>query len=436
MLQFSSIRVAAITLAVMAVAAGCSSLSASSPGIPSAQANRVVVSRASSNGDLQRVTQAIEDAIAAMPKPTPPGIAIAVYYKGNPYYYYTGVRRLNGPPVDGNTIFELGSLTKSFTAIMLGAAVNQKIAGVTLDDHPAPWVAFDGSPNAVAPQPVETSCAMPTATPVPSDDYGTVKEMTLEELGTHTSGLPYTPPPPNGNIVQRQCYSPQQLVNYIESGTFPKPPAPWVYSNIGFGFLGYVLQGIQQKHTGKAVSWYQLAREQIIDPLGMTHTYDLNVPKWMNAEYAQPYTFDRAGSAVPALHWTWDPYPAAGVLRSTATDMMKYLQLALRLQGPKQMIAGVVTAQKPYAKNNTGADQGLAWEYVTLYKPSAASPPPPSVIWKDGGTAGCSTWIGVLLDTGKGRRPMGIVVLTNGAGIQTGPLGRAILKPLYLHSSG
>jgi serine-type D-Ala-D-Ala carboxypeptidase/endopeptidase len=435
MLQFSSIRVAAIALAVVAVAAGCSSLSASSPAVPSAQANRVVASGASSNGDLQRVTTAIEDAIAAMPKPTPPGIAIAVYYKGNPYYYYTGVRRLNGAAVDGNTIFELGSLTKSFTAIMLGAAVNQKIGGVTLDDHPAPWIAFAGSPDAVAPQPVETTCATPTATPVPSDEYGTVKEMTLEELGTHTSGLPYTPPPPNGFIVQRQCYSPQQLVNYIESGKFTKPPAPWVYSNIGFGYLGYVLQGIKQKATGKTVSWYQLAREQIIDPLQMTHTYDLNVPKSMNAEYAQPYTFDGAGNAVPALHWTWDPYPAAGVLRSTATDMMKYLQLALRLQGPKEMIAGVVTAQKPYAKTAAGAPQGLAWAYVDLYAATKASPPPPQVIWKDGGTAGCSTWIGVLLKTGNGRRPMGIVVLTNGVNIQTGPLGRAILTPLYLHEN-
>jgi beta-lactamase class C len=369
-----------------------------------------------------------------MASPTPPGLAIAVYFQGKTYYYNQGVRGLGGLPIDSNSIFELGSLTKSFTGIMLGTDVNQRTGGVALAQRPARWIVFAGNPNQVAPDPVQTTCAIPTATPVPRRDYGTVKLMTLEELATHTSGLPYTPPPPNGNIVQRQCYSPQQLVNYIESGQFATPPAPWVYSNIAFGYLGYVLQGVNEKVTGKATPWYKLARDQIINPLKMTHTYDLNVPPGMQAEYVQPYRFTSSGAPVKALHWTWDPYPAAGVLRSTARDMARYLQLALQLQGPAELIAGAATAEKAYTKNNYGDGQGLAWEYVPLYKQTVSEPPPPQVIWKDGGTAGCSTWVGLLFEPAK--QVAGIVVLTNGANMPVGTLGRAVLTPLYLHEIG
>jgi serine-type D-Ala-D-Ala carboxypeptidase/endopeptidase len=432
MLRKLPARTAWIAIAAAALAAGCSSFSGGSLPDNHAGAAQIGARTGTDATTKQFVVATIEKAVGALPKPTPPGIAVAVYYQGEAYYFYRGVRSLRGKPVDGNTIFELGSLTKSFTGIMLGAAVNQKTAGVTLTDHPAPWVAFVGNPNAVAPQPVQTSCVMPTATPLPPARYGTVKEMTLLELGTHTSGIPYTPPPPDGYELQRQCYSPQQLVNYIEGGHFHKPPAPWVYSNIGFGFLGYVEQGISKKATHKAVDWYDLAQSQIIHPLGMTHTYDLNVPKSMLDEYVQPYSFTN-GKAVPALHWTWDPYPAAGVLRSTALDMMSYLKLALRVQGPPAMIAAAATAEKEYTKDNYGDGQGLAWQYEPLYGANSKNPPPPQEIWKDGGTAGCTTWIGLILGSAN-KQPMGIVVLTNGNDIPVNPLVQAILTPLYFRT--
>ncbi len=422
-------RGAALAVAAAALWVGCAQFSSGLPS-PTRGVFESLRSAARPDGDGSLVKRAIKKALAAMPAPTPPGLAIAVYFKGKTYYYYQGVRALGGKPIDSESIFELGSLTKTFTAIMLATDVNQRAGGVTLSDHPVPWIVFAGNPNQVAPHPVQTTCATPTATPVPRSDYGTVKEMTLEELATHTSGLPYTPPPPNGFIVQRQCYSPQQLVNYIEAGRFPTPPAPWVYSNIAFGYLGYVLQGVNRKVTGKTTPWYDLARDQIIDPLKMTHTYGLNVPRDRRAEYVQPYRFE-GGRPVKALHWTWDPYPAAGVLRSTATDMTTFLELALRLKGPAALIAGAKTAEKAYTKNNFGDGQGLAWEYVPLYVQDPTEPPPPQVIWKDGGTAGCSTWVGLLFKPAK--QVAGIVVLTNGANMPVGPLARAVLTPLYLN---
>lgn len=422
-------RIAWLAVVAAAACVGCAQVGG---GIPNAT-HPFATGSESPDSNAKLVRQAIEAAIAAMPAPTPPGLALAVYFEGRTYYYYQGVRAIGGAAVDGNSIFELGSLTKSFTAIMLAAYANAKTAGVALSDHPARWIAFSGDPNRVAPHPVETTCAMPTDTPLPRSEYGTVKEMTLLELATHTSGLPYTPPPPQGFPVQRQCYSPQQLVNYIEGGTFPSPPAPWVYSNIGFGFLGYVLQGINAKATGKTTSWYAMAREQILDPLDMTHTYNWRVPRSMQSEYVTPYAF-RSGEPQPALHWTWDPYPAAGVLRSTAPDMAKYLGLALRLRGPIAMRAAAATAEKAYAKNAYGNGQGLAWEYVALYAPAPSKPKPPQMIWKDGATAGCSAFIGLIFAP-KGH-PAGAVVLTNAAKMPVGALTRAILIPLYLHERG
>jgi CubicO group peptidase (beta-lactamase class C family) len=422
-------RRAALALAVAALCVGCAQFSSTLPS-PTRGAFESLSPLSRADGDASLVRRAIKKALAAMPAPTPPGLAIVIYFKGKTYYYNQGVRALGGKPVDSQSIFELGSLTKTFTAIMLGVDVNQRAGGVKLSDHPVPWILFAGNPNQVAPHPVETACATPTATPIPRNDYGTVKEMTIEELATHTSGLPYTPPPPNGFIVQRQCYSPQQLVNYIELGRFPKPPAPWVYSNIAFGYLGYVLQGVNRKATGKTKQWYDLARDQIIGPLKMTHTYGLDVPHDMLDEYVQPYRFVD-GAPVKALHWTWDPYPAAGLLRSTATDMAKFLELALRLKGPAALIAGAVTAEKAYTKNNFGDGQGLAWEYVPLYVQDPSKPEPPQVIWKDGATAGCSTWIGLLFKPAK--QVAGIVVFTNGANMPVGSLARAVLTPLYLN---
>jgi CubicO group peptidase (beta-lactamase class C family) len=153
----------------------------------------------------------------------------------------------------------------------------------------------------------------------------------------------------------------------------------------------------------------------------------------MLAEYAQPYRFNSEGQGIETLHWTWDPYPAAGVLRSTATDMMKYLKLALQLAGPIALIEGAATAETAYTRNGAGYGQGLAWEYVPLYKKVSSEPSPPQVIWKAGGTAGCSTWVGLLFKPTK--HVSGIVVLSNGASIPTGPLARSILTPLYKHES-
>ncbi len=430
-------RIFFLVLTLGAFAAGCASHSPSSL-VPQADALRqlgIAPGIHTNLTDGQRVKAAISQALAALPSPTAPGIALALNYHGKAYYYYQGVQKLGGRPVDGNTIFEMGSVTKSFTGILLANAVNLGIRRVSLNDPPGKWVIISGNPDATAPKPVATTCAVATATPLPPTSYGSFKNMTIFELATHTSGLPDVIPGVYGSPIGRQCFSPQMFLNYVEGGKFPRPPAPWLYSNFGFGTLGYVLQRVYATNLKKPPTWIQIAQQQILGPLGMTSTFDLNVPKRYRGNYAVGYLFNSAGQPTQQLHWLWNAWPAAGTLRSTAPDMMRYLQMAMNVSGPANLRAAAQIAERPYVKVIPFGGQGLAWETVPLYTASTPSPAPPPIAWKDGGTAGFSSWIGVLRKP-LVAKPMGIVVMFNtGSQDSIGPFARAVLTTLYLEDN-
>jgi serine-type D-Ala-D-Ala carboxypeptidase/endopeptidase len=418
-----------LLVVLAAIAAGCAGRG--TPGFVPQNAAPASVRLHPELSDGQRVKAAIAAALAALPSPTAPGMAVALNYHGKAYYYYQGVQKIGGRAVSGATIFELGSVTKSFTGILLANAVNLGVKRLSLAGNPTKWMAISGNPDATAPNPVQTSCPVPTATPLPASDYGTVKEMTNFELATHTSGLPDVIPGVYGSHVGRQCFSPQQFVNYVEGGTFRHPPAAWLYSNFGFGTLGYVLQGAYAANPKRVPAWIDIAKQNLIDPLGMTSTFDLNVPAKYRADYAEGYRFN-AAQPVQQIHWPWDAWPAAGTLRSTAPDMMRYLRLVMGVSGPDNLLAAAKIAERAYTLTNKGGGQGLAFEFVPLYTASTPSPPPPPVVWKDGGTAGFSSWIGAMRKPDVAQ-PMGIVVLFNASGQKTiGDFGRAIMTTLYL----
>jgi beta-lactamase class C/D-alanyl-D-alanine-carboxypeptidase/D-alanyl-D-alanine-endopeptidase len=256
--------------------------------------------------------------------------------------------------------------------------------------------------------------------------------MTLFELATHTSGLPDVISGVYGTNIGRQCFSPQMFLNYVEGGAFAHPPAKWVYSNFGFGTLGYALQRAYATNLNKPPQWIDITRKQILEPLGMASTFDLNVPKKYQKYYAVGYLY-KTGQLQQQLHWLWDPWPAAGTLRSTAPDMMLYLRMAMNVAGPANLRAAAQIAQRPYVKASPPSiGQGLAWETVPLYAASTPSPPPPPIAWKDGGTAGFSSWIGAVRKPDV-TQPMGIVVMFNiGNQDNVGPFARAVLTTLYL----
>ncbi|HEY8322006.1 MAG TPA: serine hydrolase domain-containing protein [Candidatus Baltobacteraceae bacterium] len=378
--------------AALLVAAGCKN-GASLPG-PAAQGPSTGCGSSTGGPIPPDVASAIARAVGA--KPGLPGVAIGIYDRGAAYTYYAGSAVKDSSCVDGSTIFELGSLTKTFTAAMLA---HEYLANAAVDPGQSPvrWIDMLGRENDVGdgcPPP-----AMPT--PVPTPGYGVMATMTLSTLSTHTSGLDDVDPAFDG-IAERPCMSPRVFVHYVSvyplPSPVPTPPQPWVYSNNGYGTLGYVLQGIEHK------DWFALAQSELLTPLGMTHTYDVGaVP---SAGYAQGY--DCTGSrAVP--HWPLDPWPAAGALRSTLPDMMNYLAAAMDKSGtPPEIGAAMQRAETPVAgvQTGSGGDQGMAWA-VGHFRGLA-------ITNKDGGTDGFNSWIGIVVPA-SGAQALGVVVLTNRA---------------------
>lgn len=249
---------------------------------------------------------------------------------------------------------------------------------------------------------------------------------TLESLSSFTAGLPDGMPYKWG-LKRRPCWSANQLINFVE--TYPKPspvplpPYPYNYSNMGYGAMGYVLQGIYKK------PWFQIAREQLLGPLSMTHTVATgHVPQ---QGFAQGYECD---GFKPAYYWTQDAWPAAGALRSTLQDMQQYLGAVVGSpSAPPNITAAVKVAMSPIVQVSPSAghpafQQAMAWridQHGQYY-----------VTGKDGGTAGFNAWIGAILPaTNPSLQPIGIVVLTNRSEIKCGSspadaIGRSILLSL------
>jgi CubicO group peptidase (beta-lactamase class C family) len=189
----------------------------------------------------------------------------------------------DGKTPDGDTVYEIGSITKTFTAILLARAV---LAGRVTLDTPVAQLLPDFK--------------------IPSRGG---KEITLDALGTHHSGLPREPSPYDYDVAKLKAF----LAGY----ELPRDPgAAYKYSNLGFGLLGFALA--QLEHTTYGV----LTESEILKPLGMTMS-SIEFTEAMRAHLAPGH--DASGMAAD----NYDPPNAqagAGAIRSTANDMLRYLK--------------------------------------------------------------------------------------------------------------
>src|SRR5579864_7247434 len=142
--------------------------------------------------------------------------------------------------LDGDTIFEIGSVTKVFTSLLLADMVNRK--EVALDDPAARY--------------------LPEHVRMPERSG---KPITLLELSTHRSGLP--PLPSNMKLTPNAGYSVNDLYEFLSGYTLPRDPgSEFEYSNLGAGLLGHLLAC----HAG--TDYESLIRSRITRPLGMPDT--------------------------------------------------------------------------------------------------------------------------------------------------------------------
>ena len=311
------------------------------------------------------------------------GFVVAVLERGKaPRIHTAGVSGLAGVPLDGNTVFEIGSVTKVFTGALLAEMVSRE--EVRLDDPVAKY--------------------LPTTVRVPSRNG---KQITLLDLATQSSGLPRLPtnfrPTDAGNPYAN--YSVAQLYEFLSSYTLLRDIGEkYEYSNLGLGLLGHVLSLRAGKPYG------QLVKERILDPLGMADTR-IDLTSSMKTRMAQG--FNAAGT--PMRLWDLPTLAGAGALRSTANDMLKFL--AANLDSSSAPLGKVLTRARTSIRvaDRPGNRIGLAWHLVDVFGSTQA--------WHNGGTGGFRTFIG--LDEAKHH---GVVVLSNST-INPDDIGFHLLVP-------
>ncbi|MBV8732069.1 MAG: serine hydrolase [Acidobacteriia bacterium] len=216
------------------------------------------------------------------------------------------------------------------------------------------------------------------------------RQITLEDLATHTSGLPRIPTnfKPKDPANPYTDYTVDQLYEFLSSYTLPRDIGEkYEYSNLGGGLLGHVLS------LRAGMSYEALVRSRITGPLHMNDTAITLSPE-LKARMAQGYN----GKLEPAANWDLPTLAGAGALRSTANDLLTFV--AANLGYTKTPLASAMAAMLN-VRRSTGTPNleiALAWHVFS------GDP----IVWHNGGTGGYRSFIGY--DT---KTRVGIVVLSN-----------------------
>jgi CubicO group peptidase (beta-lactamase class C family) len=299
-----------------------------------------------------------------------PGIVVGILDQSGSRIFSAGkLGRPNQRAADGDTVFEIGSITKVFTALLLSDMTGR--GEIKLDDP--------------------ISIYLPKSVKVPERNG---RAITLLDLATHTSGLPrmpdnFAPKDPENPYAD---YTVGQMYDFLSHYALTRDiGAEYEYSNIGAGLLGHIL-------ALKAGTNYEaLVLQRICRPLGMTNTQIALSPD-LKARLATGH--NSAGQ--PVANWDIPALSGAGALRSTANDLLKFL--AANLNPPKSNLGAAMqlTHQARHRAGSPDMDIGLCWHISKRYGAS--------LVWHNGGTGGYHSFVG--FDPQKKRA---VVVLANSA---------------------
>jgi CubicO group peptidase (beta-lactamase class C family) len=306
-------------------------------------------------------------------------IVIAVTDGKNSAVYGFGRARPDSNTVpDADTVYEIGSVTKTMTGLLLADAV---VAGKARLDQPV-------------------ADLLPGYT-IPAFEG---QKISLLDLATHFSGLPRLP----ANLAPADMSNPYaeygdaQLRAFLSSHALAhRPGTVFDYSNLAYGLLGTALA------AQAGTNYEDLLQSQIARPLGLRSTSTTATPA-MLARHAQGHSSD----GKPAHNWDFQAIAPAGAVYSDARDMLMYLQSYMRKTSAAQQLA--VQPQKSI-EEGTGAKIGLAW----IIDQAKGQP----YAWHNGQTGGYASFAGYTLD---GKR--GVIILSSTAN-DVDALGLASLVP-------
>jgi CubicO group peptidase (beta-lactamase class C family) len=251
--------------------------------------------------------------------------------------------------VKEDSIFEIGSVSKTFTALMLAEMVEQH------------KVALD--------QPVRE--LLPPGTVTKPEGA----EITLLDLARQHSGLPRLPDNLKAASLQDPyaAYHPANLYEYLSKHGVAKPADPqFNYSNLGVGLLGQAL-------ANRAGTTYpELLQELVTTPLKLTDTV-IKLTPGQEKRFAQGHNLQHQ----PVGPWNFDALAGAGAIRSTAADLLTYLEAQLHPDRAPATLAGALAmCHELHGDVGPKMKIGLAWIFDT----GTGS------YWHNGGTGGYSSY--------------------------------------------
>ncbi len=318
---------------------------------------------AAQNDNGRAAVKAVVDNIVlpAMQQSGAPGAVVGVSIHGKRYFFAYGQAREDGTQFTPTTEVEIGSCTKVFTTTLFGLAIGRK------------QMAADGPAQSY----------MPTGFRL----QATAQGLTPRELANFTSGMPDTVPGLPAQLPRRDIenFTTSDFLQWASTWAPDGPlPAPYLYSNAGTGLLGYLIE------TAVGKPWQSQLSAEITEPLGMSDTTMHLSPDQMGRLAQGHRSNGRAAPSWPVFAWY-----AAGALRSTALDMLRFGEANLghaQVDGrpvSAELTAAMRLAQTPtYDLPSGNGRQGMAWVTRLGDQPGLA----PEVV-KNGGTVGFSTVI-------------------------------------------
>lgn len=278
------------------------------------------------------------------------GVSIGVYEHGVRRVFSFGAGR-------PDSIYEIGSITKAFTGLMLAQMAAQ---GKVRLDEPVRELLPPGTVTKPAGQ-----------------------EITLLDLATRRSGLP--PMPDNLNLANMEepyaDYHTAEMLAYIgKHGVANSNRASSAFGALGFGLLGVALA------NRAGTSYEALLKEQIAGPLGLNDTVIALTPEQKDRMIAGHDQFHG-----PAKAWDSDALAGAIAIRSTAGDMLTYLEANLHPEyvkpvagfpGSKTLAVALVESHQPQTEGAGGMRLALGW----TYQPETGN------YWQNGATAEHSSY--------------------------------------------
>jgi len=286
--------------------------------------------------------------------------------RGNREYFSHGTLVKGGDrPVDEDSVYEIGSISKVFTSILFADMVLK--GELKLDDL--------------------VEAHLPEDVDVPSRNGA---KITLEHLATHTSALARMPTNfnPANKYDPYADYTVEDMYEFISGYALTRDIGEkYEYSNLGMGLLGHIL-GLKA-----GMGYEQLMTERICDVLEMESTV-LTFTEELEERLARGHN-----SAGEVPNWDIPTLAGAGAIRSTARDMLTFLAANMGIERTPLADAMDMTHE---AHVEAGRDMsvGLAWHIRDNGQTR--------IVWHNGGTGGYRTFCGFIKE-----QKIGVVVLSN-----------------------